>query len=312
MCGSCSSDLPPGKLRVACTRPQPERNFHIFYQVSPRRGPWLPRCSMEKGLCLSTYPPPRPPCFLPPCSPNFQHCHPTYSHKPRVTLTPRPGPQLLQGSPRPGGSLAFSSVRGSLRLGLFPHGEALTFQTAESCPGAAAASLTRTRPSLRSLAPSIRPGVPRGHGQCLCSQIGTRGLSQDKLSFPHAAGPISEWGFCSVETPRTVCCCFRTPPAHAGSLQRPLGLVVWLLLPPCPPKPMQAWASPGPRLSHPPHPHRSTKGAHAEERGSGGALPREPPSPGCPTQRGPWKVGEPCQPWAGPAAPASQGPRRPR
>lgn len=146
------------KTRVACQAPS-ERNFHIFYQVSPRRGPQLPRCSMEKGLCLSTYPPP-PPALLPAsCSPSFQHCHPTYSHKPRVTLTPRPGPQL------PGQSQAWRCAcllfpsEGPWGWACFHMGNA-HLQT-EGCPGTAAASTNRTRPSLNR-APSIRPGVPRG------------------------------------------------------------------------------------------------------------------------------------------------------
>lgn len=46
-----------------------------------------------------------------------------------------------------------------------------------------------------------------------------------------------------------------------------------------------------PHLRHPPTPpHRSVK-EPAWTRGSSGTSPREQPSFGCPTQRGPWKVG---------------------
>lgn len=110
------------KTRVACQAPS-ERNFHIFYQVSPRRGLQLPRCSMEKGLCLSTYPPPParlascllfarlsalPPYLLPQTS---RHTHAS------------PWPSAPRAVPGLEVRLPSLPVRGSLGLGLFPHGK---------------------------------------------------------------------------------------------------------------------------------------------------------------------------------------------
>lgn len=114
------------KTRVACQAPS-ERNFHIFYQVSPRRGLQLPRCSVEKGLCLSTCPAPCPPCFLPPVRPAFSTATPLTptnltSHS-RLALA-----LSSQGSPRPGGALAFSSHQRVLEAGPVSTRETLTFR----------------------------------------------------------------------------------------------------------------------------------------------------------------------------------------
>lgn len=97
--------------------------------------------------------------------------------------------------------------------------------------------------------------------------------------------------FCSEwRLPELFAAAFAPPPAR-GSLQGPLGLVVWLLLPPLPTQAHAGLGIPGtPASATRLHPHRSTK-EPTRRRGSGGASPREPPSPGCPTQRGPWKVG---------------------
>ena len=114
------------KTRVAFQAPS-ERNFHIFYQVGPRRGPQRPRCRAEKGLCLSTHPPPRPPCFLPPLRWAFSAATPLTptdltSHS-RLTLA-----LGSQGSPRPGGALAFSSRQRVLEAGPVSTRETLTFR----------------------------------------------------------------------------------------------------------------------------------------------------------------------------------------
>lgn len=93
-----------------------------------------------------------------------------------------------------------------------------------------------------------------------------------------------------VETPRTVCRCFRTParPWLPSGASGSCGMAA------APPLPTQAHAGLGvprtPASATRLHHHRSTK-EPTRRRGSGGASPREPPSPGCPTQRGPWKVG---------------------
>ena len=114
------------KTRVACQAPS-ERNFHIFYQVSPRRGPQLPRCRVEKGLCLSAYPPRRPPCFLPPLRRAFSAATPLTP----TNLTSHSRLALALGSlgsPRPGGALAFFSHQRVLEAGPVSTREALTFR----------------------------------------------------------------------------------------------------------------------------------------------------------------------------------------
>lgn len=278
---------------MACQAPS-ERNFHIFYQVSPRRGPQLPRCSVEKGPCLSTQPnSPAPPCFLPPVRPAFSTATPltpqTRDHTHAALAPQLPGQSqawrcacLLFPSEGPWGWACFHMGNAHLQT--------------EAVLGTAAASTNRTRPSL-NLAPSIRPGVPEAWTGSLCSQIGTRG-SPDRVRVSSCRSPISEWGFFAPSGDSQNCLLLLS---HFARLWLPSGASGsgMVAVGPCPPKPMQAWASPDPRLSHTRPPPQIYKGAHAEERVRW-CLPEGATfSPGCPTQRGPWKVGGACPAFPG-------------
>lgn len=119
------------------------------------------------------------------------------------------------------------------------------------------------------------------------------GAPQVEFCFLHqTADPLSEFFCIGWRRPELFAAAFAPLPA-LGSLREPLSLVTLLpfltaLIP-----------TPGlhrprlpqhPQLSPCPHPHRSAK-EPVRTRGSSGTSLREPPSPGCPTQRGPWKVG---------------------
>lgn len=121
---------------------------------------------------------------------------------------------------------------------------------------------------------------------------GTWGLLKQESSFFIRPQASSTGFFCiRLETFRTVAVAFVPGPA-LGSVQEPLSLVKSKHFSSHGnPRLMQAWASLHHHFSHPPTPpHRSVK-EPARTRGSSGTSPREQPSLGCPTQRGPWKVG---------------------
>lgn len=162
-------------------------------------------------------------------------------------------------------------IRGSLRLGLSPHGKRSPSDGGLSWNGSCLHQLNK---AFSKPCPLHQTGGPPRHGQCLPALRSGLGAPQTGLGFPpHATGPISEWGFFCTEwrLPELFAAAFAPPPAR-GSLQGPLGLVVWLLLPPCPPKPMQAWASPGP----PPQPPASTT-TDLQRSPRGGEGPVVPP-----------------------------------
>ena len=102
--GSCSSDLPPGENSSGLPGPQREELPHLLPGES-QAGPAAAQVQRGEGSVPLNLPGPLPALLPASCSPSFQHCHPTYSHKPHVTFTPRPGPQL------PGQSQAWRCTR---------------------------------------------------------------------------------------------------------------------------------------------------------------------------------------------------------
>ena len=144
--------------------------------------------------------------------------------------------------------------RGSLRLGLSPHGKHSPSDGGLSWNASCLHQPNKAFP--KSCPLHQTRGLPR-RGQCLRALRSGPGAPQTELGFPpHATGPLSEWGFFAPNGDAQNYLPLLSRPHPPLAPYRGL----WVLWCGChsphptrPPKSMQAWASPVP-LAQPPAP----------------------------------------------------------